>query len=1154
MRHLLVVFHPNAEKRAELVAKATKDAVVTITWQAPLPVLAAARGAVVYVTSSVVHFEHAPTNATVRTLNDWLAAPGLPQWTDADIQTACRRFQGIQDIVNPDVSAIPAGALCDMFCHNALFPCSVFQDTLGEFMPIARELGVLVGVEPHCVHVPSLPLPPVRSHVCTPVAPPLHMVAARALVITTGFPEPRLLLAKLLAVVFALSRCDVFVEDGTRFTVVTFDAPIETLRVSFSTALNHVHVVAWQSAHQLTTGLMPVFRLLCTRLAGVLGAAIMEDDLHCTTCSCAVGHMPGSMPRWRWHIAVEADDVQLGAGSSGQVTRGRWHGTPVAIKWYDARHGDDDAAALAHCAREMDILAQLQGHPHVVRMLGFGTQPTCLVMELCTSGTLREWMRRPNRPVRKAITMARGIAAAVDSMHAHSIVHCDLKPRNVLVTPDDTPRVCDFDCAVRVNNAVLRMGRPGGTKGYMAPEQTMPLATYGGRGVHFISPKTDMWSLGVVMCKVLTGADATKRLSATSKAALSTPKTQTLSLLSPALAEAAYAMRAAALQVAERTYWPLGTFVVFEGCVRAQPGYRLSAYEVAMALDAAGRWPTVRVDNPPPQPKQPPVEIVVENNTCSHPTTFRPSAHRVLCVTHEHEYALATYGPYVPISRFELRASDIIAAVCNALRISPVTIDALCAQRDFVSGTLAIDAGIPLQDVVSALAPFLTQAPDVKLVVLTGLQPFGVISDDLPSVPCTLFGVDGVCLITNPPRVVHTAELPAQVIACVDAYVPACVLGLDTDTILRFEKAGALVQHRGRWRVARSVNSSTQLIDVTIDGVQAAVSAAVAVLCGIVTLWKSDAPAGFAALTADKQLALLVLHHAATAAADTLDAFTPLAAKGPDLVWLLCLVCDVDTVLQAFSSLSRVAFSVDMLLWAAYQCMVSAAACVMKLTALATRCAEAVVTTLENAGHVNCATYAHAQILSAAATLTALPASTPPDMMEDTATKRKTHVRHAGSFLALQNARQILQKPGSAWVWLLWCTVEPHFHGVYSLNALHTCEDMGDKILVLFGAAGFKSINGLPSCWRQLAVLLRRQQWWGCPLADPLLRAQLCSSVLESLHVDATVLRVAVQLCARLCSVGCHADASALAIGAFEQCAHDWRLHGAELASLAVYV
>ena len=96
-----------------------------------------------------------------------------------------------------------------------------------------------------------------------------------------------------------------------------------------------------------------------------------------------------------------------------------------------------------------------------------------------------------------AIELARGLAES----HEYGIVHCDLKPANVLVDREGRPILVDFNVAFR-RDAAASPGNVGGTLPYMAPEQ---IRAFAGRGYSEIGAATDLYGLGATIYELLTG-------------------------------------------------------------------------------------------------------------------------------------------------------------------------------------------------------------------------------------------------------------------------------------------------------------------------------------------------------------------------------------------------------------------------------------------------------------------------------------------------------------------------------------------------------------------------------------------------------------------------------------------------------------------------
>jgi serine/threonine protein kinase/predicted ATPase len=191
----------------------------------------------------------------------------------------------------------------------------------------------------------------------------------------------------------------------------------------------------------------------------------------------------------------------LGTGGFGSVYLG--HDTQldrsVAIKVH--RGGPEvpqhEAERLLHEARR---LAQLS-HPGIVAVhdVGWDGGQVYIVSDFLEGPDLGAWLRenRPGWP--EAAGIAAAVADALAHAHARLIVHRDVKPANIIVTPDRGPVLVDFGLGLDEARAGgSELGVVSGTPAYMAPEQVAGAA-------HRIDGRTDVYSLGVVLYEMLCG-------------------------------------------------------------------------------------------------------------------------------------------------------------------------------------------------------------------------------------------------------------------------------------------------------------------------------------------------------------------------------------------------------------------------------------------------------------------------------------------------------------------------------------------------------------------------------------------------------------------------------------------------------------------------
>ena len=151
---------------------------------------------------------------------------------------------------------------------------------------------------------------------------------------------------------------------------------------------------------------------------------------------------------------------------------------------------------------EIRVTAHLQ-HPNLLPLFDSGEATGLLyyTMPYVEGESLRQRLIRERQiPVNEALRMAAAIAGALDYAHRHGVLHRDLKPENILLA-DDQPVVADFGIALAVSNAggarITQTGLSLGTPQYMSPEQAA--------GDRVLDPRTDVYSLGVVLYEMLTG-------------------------------------------------------------------------------------------------------------------------------------------------------------------------------------------------------------------------------------------------------------------------------------------------------------------------------------------------------------------------------------------------------------------------------------------------------------------------------------------------------------------------------------------------------------------------------------------------------------------------------------------------------------------------
>ena len=246
------------------------------------------------------------------------------------------------------------------------------------------------------------------------------------------------------------------------------------------------------------------------RLCSQCGNVLDIDDAFCQVCGTKVKR-PGPVPI---SGTLSAERPALFVNSRYQVKKLLGEGAKKLVYLaHDSVLDRDVAIAVvkvqglnelsrARITREAQALAQLGDHPNILQIYDAGEQngQLYMVLPVMTGGDIDELlMSSPEHrlPPEETIAIAAAVTRGLKFAHSKGVIHRDLKPGNVWLSLDGTPKIGDFGLAMAMGSSRLTQeGMIVGTASYMPPEQAT-----GGR----VTPQTDLYSLGAMMYEMVAG-------------------------------------------------------------------------------------------------------------------------------------------------------------------------------------------------------------------------------------------------------------------------------------------------------------------------------------------------------------------------------------------------------------------------------------------------------------------------------------------------------------------------------------------------------------------------------------------------------------------------------------------------------------------------
>src|SRR5215475_460127 len=191
---------------------------------------------------------------------------------------------------------------------------------------------------------------------------------------------------------------------------------------------------------------------------------------------------------------------ELGRGAMGVVYKALdpTIGRTVALKTMRLDVHGLDAQEMVRRFQNEARAAGVLNHPNIVTIYDAGEEDGIfyIAMEFIEGTTLHELLAEKHvLPTDEVVQISRQICRGLDYAHSNGIVHRDVKPANIMLTPNGTVKIMDFGIA-KSGGQVTNTGQVLGTPNYMSPEQVK------GRP---LDGRSDLFSMGVILYEMLTG-------------------------------------------------------------------------------------------------------------------------------------------------------------------------------------------------------------------------------------------------------------------------------------------------------------------------------------------------------------------------------------------------------------------------------------------------------------------------------------------------------------------------------------------------------------------------------------------------------------------------------------------------------------------------
>lgn len=210
-----------------------------------------------------------------------------------------------------------------------------------------------------------------------------------------------------------------------------------------------------------------------------------------------------------WNLFIDENRL-LGQGNYGKVYFALWNETEVVAKVINQNLSKKNRELFV---KELNVLTKIH-HPNIVQVLGYVSEPFIIVIEYLQKGELLNYSQKKWLTKKKKINICLDILKALTYLHNRKpnyVIHRDIKPQNILMTPSGIPKIGDFGISRFFENEKKKQSynniedclfdkdktTPVGSKRYWAPEIE--------KGDKNYNYKVDIWSTGVILYELFEG-------------------------------------------------------------------------------------------------------------------------------------------------------------------------------------------------------------------------------------------------------------------------------------------------------------------------------------------------------------------------------------------------------------------------------------------------------------------------------------------------------------------------------------------------------------------------------------------------------------------------------------------------------------------------